>query len=225
MEIPRIIGGEGGVRIENDRDPMISRPLDGLVILGTVKGLVKDAAIAERIFMETSPKAVALHISPEELKGLEAVVKGKIKEVPLSSYEMVYAKKLSVFGEVQVPSPALVTMMKSAKKHKIPVLPLDMDEETYSEVYIRTIGGLSMVWTSLRLKRVNRKKFKAGSPEEFSLQWDRYVNRKTYQRLERLREEHMAEEIKKFLTDHKPLLCIVEVERFEGIIGSLQRGH
>jgi hypothetical protein len=215
----------GGVLIGKTEEPTpgqrIVRPLKGLTVLGTVKGLVRDADLAERTFQEVDPSAVALHISPEELLGLEAVVKGEIEEVPLSSYEMVYAKKLSGFGEVQVPSPSLVKIFKKAKEKEIPVIPLDMNEETYSDVYIEKISGISMIRTSLKLKGVNRKRFKSKTAEEFSLEWDRAVNSKAYMKLESFRENHMADEIGKALSKYSPLLCVVEFERMKGIVSRI----
>ena len=193
-----------------------------MTILGVIKGLVSDADLADRAFDDVDPSAVALHISPEELKGLEAVVKGEISEVPLSSYEMVYARKLSRFGEVQVPSPSLVAIFKKAGGKKIPIISLDMDEETYSDVYTESISGFSMIRTSLKLKRINRKKFKSTTAENFSYEWDRAVNSKAYMQLEGIREKHMADEIKKALLKYKSLLCVVELERMKGIISHLK---
>jgi hypothetical protein len=221
----RKISESGGVLIEENNSKVsperISSPGKGLILLGTVKGLVKDASMAEKVFEKVLPAAVALHISPEELKGIEAVVTGKIKEIPLSSYEMVYAKKLSSFGEVQVPSPSLVAIFKKARKANIHIIPLDMDEDQYAEVYTRTISGFAMVRTSLNLKRINRKKFRSSTPEDFSKEWDKAVNGKAYMKLERERELHMASEIKKALSKFEPLLCILEFERMEGILSHL----
>jgi hypothetical protein len=187
-----------------------------------VKGLANDAVLAERLFDEIDPSAVAFHISPEELKGLKAVAAGKIKQVPLSSYEMVYAKKLSVFGEVQVPSPSLVSVLKKAQKSGKTIIALDMDDESYSDQYTKDISGLSMVRTSLRLKTINRKKFTSTTPEEFSVEWDRAVNTKSYMKLERARERFMARGIRNALKKHKPLLCIVELERMIGLLGFIE---
>ncbi len=196
--------------------------MKGLTLLGIVKGLAKDAELAESTFEEVNPLAVGIHISPEELMGLEAVVQGEIEEVPLSSYEMVYAKKLSRFGEVQVPSPSLVTIFKKAKDKEIPVIALDMDEETYSDIYTETISGLSMIRTSLKLKGVNRKKFRSTTAEGFSIEWDRAVNSKAYMKLERIRENHMADEIRNSISKYSPLLCLVELERMNGIVSQLE---
>jgi hypothetical protein len=189
--------------------------------LGTVKGLVEDASEAEKLYDRLHPSAIGLHISPEELKGLKAVADGRIKEVPLSSYEMVYARKLSVFGEVQVPSPSLVVILRKASSENIPVFPLDMNDEDYSDVYTRNISGLSMVRTSLNLKRINKKKFKSKTPGEFTFEWDRAVNIKAYMKVEKEREKYMARSIKKGWSRYKPFLCIVELERMDGITSFL----
>ncbi|OYT44474.1 hypothetical protein B6U90_05155 [Thermoplasmatales archaeon ex4484_6] len=194
----------------------------GLRLLGTINGLLSERELVRISFEEFSPTAVALHISPEELEGLEAVMRKKVKKTPMSSYEMVYARKLSRFGEVQVPSPALVEAVELASDRGIPVEALDMDDERFSSQYTELISGLTMIRSSLRLKSINRRKFHQDTPEKFIMEWDRMVNgSRGFRALERMREEYMAGIIEKLSREHERLLCILQLERMKGIAGRL----
>ncbi len=193
-------------------------PRSGLILLGTVKGLVSESDLVARAIKKHSPQGICLHISPEEMDGLGSVISGKVKTTPMSSYEMVYAKRLSNFGEVQVPSPSLVKAYNMGKKKGIDLHPLDMDDETYTDVYTETIGGISMIRASMRLRSINRKKFDKENIETFISQWEKAVNgTKAFRELESKREEYMADRILQISRSTKPILCILELERLKGI--------
>jgi len=192
------------------------------MLLGTVKGLVSEGRIVLEAIEDHSPDIIGLHIGKEELEGLRAVVVGEIDEAPMSSYEVVYARKLSRFGEVQIPPPSLVEAYRSSIDRGIEVLSLDFDDDEHSLVYTREIDGLSMVRQSLRLKRVNRKRFDQSTVEEFCLGWDREANRlSAYRRLEMLRERKMARTIASIAKRRGRHLHVLEYERAQGIGNAL----
>mgnify|MGYP001034169301 CR=1 FL=1 len=192
------------------------------LILGSVKGLAEEGDIVKKLLQKESPDAVALHIGKEELEGLRSVVDGKVKNTYLSSYEKVYARKLSRFGEVQIPPPSLVEAMRWAIEEEKQVLTLDFNDDEYDSVYTDLVSGLTMVRQSLRLKRINRHRFKVSGPMEFALEWDRISNRLSgLKRLERRREKEQARNIVKYLKGYPLLFCVVEYERAEGIISLL----
>ncbi len=195
--------------------------LDGrrVAVLGTVKGLTNESRLVEMAAREIGPEAIAVHIGKEELKGLESVLDGDVDSAPLSSYEKVYARKLSVFGDIQIPPPSLVEALRAARSRKIPCLPLDFNDERYSSVYTRHIDGLTMIRQSLRLKRVNRKRFPKDDLEGFTVKWDRVANAmRGFRKLEKEREGHMARRIGSLSGRYDPLLCVVELERKNGIL-------
>lgn len=201
------------------------RPKKGIVLLGTVKGLESDSGLVSECIERFDPEAVGLHISPEELVGLMSVVDGKVKETPMSSYEIVYAKKLSRFGQVQIPSPSLREACISARTKDLEIVTLDMDDEEYARVYTEIIGGLSMIRSSLRLRSINRNKFKQNSPEDFIRAWDKAVNgSRDYRKLENERESYMAGRIMEERRKFSRILCVVEFERAEGINELIQKG-
>jgi len=205
-----------------ERTKVLRKGTARIFLLSTVKGLLSEADLVEEAFEEYRPEGVGLHIAPEELKGLAAVVKGKVKETSLSSYEKVYARNLGRFGEVQIPPPSLVRAYTLSKRDGVPMVSLDLDEASYSSAYTKLVGGFTMVRQSLRLKRVNRKKFKAGTPADFAMEWDRAANKmRGYKKLESFRERHMADRIEGMTKRYKRCLCIVEAERGAGIFEAM----
>ena len=195
-----------------------------VTLLGTVKGLSSERDLVRSTVKMARPDRICIHIGREEMKGLAAVVDGEVENTYLSSYERIYAKKLSVFGEVQVPPPSIVEALRISRDLDIDCIPLDLDEESYSSSYTDLIGPLTMINQSLRLKRINRRKFRSGSAEEFVKEWDRVVNRaRGFRKLEVLREEHMASEIASNCKGFKRVLCVLELERLEGVKRELGR--
>ncbi len=191
-------------------------------LLGTIKGLLSEQDLVVGQLTKLSPSTVGLHIGPQELKGLRSVVDGKVKSTYLSSYEKVYALKLSRFGEVQIPPPSLVGALRWSMENDARVIALDYSDDDYDRVYTETIGGMTLIRQSLRLKSLNRKKVRSTTPEDFCLEWDSWVNRPSgFRKLERKRERHFADRVRAIAPDHTPLVVVLELERLEGIIGSL----
>lgn len=191
-------------------------------LLGTIKGLLSEQDLVIGHLSKLSPAAVGLHIGPQELKGLRSVVDGKVRSTYLSSYEKVYALKLSQFGEVQIPPPSLVGALRWSLENDARVIALDYSDDDYDKVYTETIGGFTLVRQSLRLKSLNRRKVKSTTPEDFCLEWDSWVNRSSaFRKLERKRELHFAERIKAVSSKFIPVVVVVELERLDGIVGSL----
>lgn len=185
-----------------------------------VRGLVAECTKVRRSFQTTSPRALAISISDEELEGLRAQPDAEAE--PSSLAEEVYIRELSKFGAVRKPPPCFVEALKLSDEIGLPIFPLDMAEEEYSEAYVESISGFDMLRDARHQHRLERLSFTFPSPEEFVLEFDRRVNRyKGYQALERRREEHMARRIHQVAQDHGEVLALVEVERFAGVRRSL----
>ena len=74
---------------------------------------------------------------------------------------------------------------------------------------------------SLRKKRLYKKRFKASTPEEFSILWDKEITKISgFKELENEREKYMAKKIKENIIGKK-ILVVVDYERMEGIISYL----
>ncbi|MDG6225056.1 MAG: hypothetical protein QCI82_06040 [Candidatus Thermoplasmatota archaeon] len=187
-------------------------------ILGTIKGLVSESFTVEQVIEMLGPDLIGVHISPEELEGLAMVIDGEYKRTPMSPLEKVYAIKLSRFGEVQIPPPSLVQALRSSRERGIPIFPLDMNDEEYSDAYTENVGGLTLVRQSLEIKRINRMDYKGSDAAAFCTHWDRTVNRMSdFRTLEKLREERMAMRVHELSSKARVSLFILELERLEGI--------
>ena len=109
-----------------------------------------------------------------------------------------------------------------SKKKKIRLFDLDFGEEQYASIYTEMVNGMTMVRQSLRLKSINRKKFRSERAEDFIMEWDRTVNKfRGFRSLEAEREKKMANRIKLLSKKYGNMLAVVEYERMKGIIDSL----
>ncbi|UCG70531.1 MAG: hypothetical protein JSV09_05815 [Thermoplasmata archaeon] len=188
-------------------------------------GLVSESSKVKKAYNKIKPGIVAIQTSEEELEGLRGVVEGQDYEYFLSNYEEVYARKLAIFGEVKVPPPCYETALKLCIENEIPISAIDMDDMYFADVFIENISGWDLIRHSVRIKRLRRKRFKAESPEDFVREWDREINKlKGFRNLESKREEHMARELLRLGKDHDRILCIMEMQRAEGVCDKVLKG-
>lgn len=202
-----------------------------IYLLGVVKGLTIERKTVRKAFNKIKPDAIALYVSEPELLGLQNVLDGKTKQVPLSRYEVIYARKLAhyalfdkdKYGEVQVPPPPLMEALELGLKKKRPVVALDMPEQIYQNEYIKNISTTQLLRHSMRIKKLRKKKFNVKTPEEFTLAWDNELTKlKGFKRLEDARERHMAKRIIELKNKFDTLLAILELERIEGVLNYIK---
>lgn len=195
-----------------------------LIILGTVQGLVSERKKVRDAYTKLKPEVVALPISEEMITGLRAAVRGEVKEVQTSSIDDLFAEHLRRFGEVQIPPPSLAEALELAEKYGAKVVALDMNEEEYSDAYVKYVSSFHFWARIWRLRRLKKKTFSVDTPEDFVVMWDRYISRlKGYASLERARERFMAERALELLENHTKVLALVEHERLEGVIAEIRR--
>lgn len=185
-------------------------------VLGVVKGLKSEAGEVKEAFDIFRPDRIAISLSKEELDGLREMPDDY--EPDLTRYEEIYAEGLSRFGEVAAPPPCYVAAVELADRFKVPIVPVDIDERTYTELYCALVDGTSLFRHSTRTWMVRRRRFSDSGPEEFVLAWDRAVNNlQCFKRLERERAETMAEGIRKACSESRRLLAIIELERMSEV--------
>lgn len=202
---------------------MRSVKLDGSVveILPVVKGLESEADSVSKAFLEVKPDAVAVSISAGELEGLRK--KEDYDKYEPSELEIVYAENLATFGKVVLPPPCFVKVLELCDNDRVPIIAIDMDEENFSDTFCDSVGGIDLLRESFFAKKAWKKKFDLSSPQSFVVDWDRRVNRaKGFRELERAREEHMAEALTNATRTYRKILAIVDYERTEGVVDSLE---
>jgi len=193
-----------------------------LHILPVIRGLESEVGVVQDAFEETDPDAVAVSISKEELAGLRDL-RGD-EEFELSSMEIVYADRLSNFGVVRMPPPCFLAALQLCLEHKIPIVPVDMNEEVYTDTYCEVVGTLDILKESMMAKRIGRTAFAMETPEEFIIDWDRRVNRsRGFRELQLRREAHMAEVLESVSRKRGSLMAVIEMERVEGVVDALRK--
>jgi len=187
-------------------------------ILPVVKGLVSESEKVRQAFDYAKPDVVAISISKEELEGLRKLPDDY--EPELSRYEQIYADGLAQFGEVSAPPPCYVAALELADHRGIPLVPVDMDEVSYTELYVMAVTGGTLFRHSTRTWLLKRRRFSSESPEEFVKAWDRAVNGlEGFRKIEQNRAETMARGILRACEGpQKHLLAVIELERADDVL-------
>jgi hypothetical protein len=191
-------------------------------VLGVIKGLKSETDKVRRAFDEVKPDKVAISLSKEELEGLKNIPEDF--EPELSRYEEIYADGLSKFGEVAAPPPCYVAALELAEHGNIPVVPVDMGEMEYSELYCAVVPGTTLFRHSTRTWLLKRRSFSDKSPEAFVKAWDKAVNGlEAFRVIEDARANSMAKGIAEACADSRNLLAIIELERSDDVISLLRK--
>ncbi len=192
-----------------------------VVVIGVFKGLVKEEEKVAKAFADHTPDAIGISASKEELAALRT--KETHSDYELSSLEQVYKVYMEHFGEVRLPTPAYLKAIELADAANLPLIPIDLNDEEFTDLYCKRIRGLDMVRESFYTRSIRRRRYRIGSAAEFVLDWDKKVNRaKGFRQLERDREDHMALTLRNMSSKYKRILAVVEYERSAGVERSLQ---
>lgn len=191
-----------------------------ILFLPVVKGLVSEGEAVEKAIDEEGPDAIAISISKEELAALGN--KEDYDKYELSDIEEIYSILLEKFGEVKVPPPCYVKARDVGIAKNIALVPIDMNEELYTETYCYEIGGVDLIRESMFVKRAHRKRFDYESAGAFAVDWDKKINRPGgFRNLNVKREEHMADALRKLTGKYHKILAVIEYERSANVEKSL----
>jgi len=188
-------------------------------ILPIVKGLVSESKKINEAYGGYEAYAIALGL--EEIEALAH--RTEIDDTEIGELDLVYAHKLNDFGEVEIPTPAYCELVDICKSEGMNVIPLDMNDEEYTDVYIKTVSTMEFLKEHRMAKKGMKRRFDMSSPESFAMDWDAYVGSiKGFSELNAIRERHIAYRIKEVSKFRRSLLAVVEVERMDGIIKGLE---
>jgi hypothetical protein len=189
-------------------------------VLPVIKGLVSEKDNVRAAIVELRPAAVGVSISKEELEGLLSYAG---EEIELSDLEEAYKAGLQEFGEVQLPPPCYIEATKTCAELNIPLIPVDMNEDLFSDRYCELIGGFELMKESYFSHRLARKKFDLESAEAFVIDYDRKVNGGQGIRALNLgRERHMAQAVIDLAIDRREVLVVAELERSAGLVSNIK---
>jgi pheromone shutdown protein TraB len=181
-------------------------------LLPVIRGLVSEIDEVQRAFSEVKPDAIAVSLSKEEVDGIRNLPEDY--EPELSRYDEIYILGLSRYGEVAAPPPCYVAAIETADSEGIPVIPIDIDEASYTELYCASVSGTALFRNSTRTWYLRRKLFAADTPEEYVLRVDRAFNNMSgFRRIEEERSSWMSKELLRASGRARCLLAVVEYER------------
>ena len=201
---------------------MISLEVDGckVDILTVVNGLVSETEKVREGFGDYEAYAAALSIEGVQTLRNRANIED---EFDVSELDLVYIHHMERFGKVEIPSPAMYTFIDAVTAKGMHVIPLDMNDEDFTEIYCKNVKTMEFMGEHRLAKKGLKTEFKSENPEDFAREWDTYVNTlKGYAKLSRIREQYMADQIRDIDRFRKSLLAIVEVERADGIAALLR---
>ena len=206
---------------------MIERALEGVTVLGAVRGLVAEGDGVRARLDRVRPTAVGIAISPDELKGLREYFVAPDTEpvVPLAPTEAGEVRGLARYGEVGVPNPAAVEAIRWSDSSAVPVEGLDPSDDDYSEWFADTISYVELVRRTLRERRVVKHPPTPATADEYALAWSRTINKGAgSRRLMARRDAAVVEALGRLRGRSASVLLLVDRERFDGVVARLSDG-
>ena len=186
-------------------------------MLPVIRGLTSEISTVKDAFDMVKPDAVAISLSREEVDGLRSLPTDF--EPELSRYDEIYIQGLARFGDVAAPPPCYVAAIEIADSEGLPVLPVDIDEASYTELYCASISGSALFRNSTRTWFLRKRSFSAETPEDYVVKVDRAFNNMSgFRRIEEERSSWMAKELVKAAEGTDRLLAVIEFERADDVV-------
>ncbi len=190
-------------------------------ILPVVNGLASEAGKVREAYGKYDAYGASMGI--ESLDALRKRDRDSMDAMEVSELDVIYAKKMSAFGDIITPSPAFCELVDLCAGDNISVIPLDMSDYDYDTAYMDCVKVFEFTSEHRLAKKGLRKKMDASTPEELAVMWDKHVSSvKGYGRLNRRREEHIAAEIRDISKYRISLLAVIETERADGVLSLLE---
>lgn len=189
-----------------------------VLLLAPVRGLVSEVGPLLSAIADYAPDAVGVGLSADELAGLvEYFVRSDGDPVvPLTSTETSEVRGLSRFGEVRVPNPAYVELLRWADGRGLPVAPLDPSDDRTARLFTEHIGYVELVRRTVRERAVSRKPPTPSTADEFALAWDREVAGGRGSRdFARARDRHLVRTARQLAEVRGRIAVVVDRERFD----------
>jgi hypothetical protein len=190
-------------------------------MLPVIRGLTSEIATVQNAFSTVKPDAVAISLSEEDVAGLRNLPTDY--EPELSRYDEIYIQGLARFGEVAAPPPCYVAAVEIADSEGTPVVAIDIDETSYTELYCASISGAALFRDSTRTWYLRKRSFSADTPEEYVLKVDRaFNNMRGFKNIEMQRADWMAKALLKVVSGREKVLAVIELERVEDVLQNIK---
>ena len=198
----------------------------GLLLLAPVRGLMSEVPRLLAELEAFAPAEVGLGLSPGELASLRDYFVDSEAEpvVSLTGNETSEVRGLVRFGEVRVPNPAFVELLRWASARGVPTVALDPDDDATAALFAKNIGYVELVRRTVRERRVSRSPPTPSSPDEFALQWDHEVaHGRGSRNFAEERDGHLAGQVPALAAARYPFAIVVDRERFDSVRAQLAR--
>ena len=190
-------------------------------VLSTVKGLVSEAKVVEKEIDSFDPSLIVLGLSEGEIEGIR---NWDGEPYDLSGWDEIYGlslRKLLGNNSIRLPPPSFTNTIKIADLKNIPILGLDMDEETYTDEYTKNIS----TWQLFKRGRLEKSMVKSGiegnTPEEIAMNMENSIRQLSgFNNLETSRVNYMVSKFRENL-DNERILAIIEISNAESLINLL----
>lgn len=209
---------------------MISETLGSspkVLLLAPVRGLTSEVPRVLSALEAFAPTRVGLGLSSDELRSLHDYFVTADAEpiVPLTPNETSEVRGLVRFGEVRVPNPSFVEVLRWGWARGITIEPLDPDDERTAALFAEHIGYFELVRRTVRERRVARAPPASSSPDEFALRWDHEIASGRGSRdFAGARDRHLVERLPVLATGGATVAVVVDRERFASIRDLLNQG-
>lgn len=194
------------------------RSTSDVLLLAPVRGLLAEVPALLGQLAAFAPDAVGAGLSAEELVSLQQYFVRSDAEpvVPLTTNEVNEVRGLSRFGEVRVPNPTYVELLRWADGRGMPVEPLDPSEDRTARLFTEHIGYVELVRRTVKERSVGRRPPTPSTPDEFALAWDREVAGGRGSRdFARARDRHLVRRAQRLGTGKGRIAVVVDRERFD----------
>ena len=192
----------------------------GTILIAPVRGLASEVPRVLTVLEEFAPARVGLGLSRDEMRSLRDyfVLSDAEPLVPLTSNETSEVRGLVRFGEVRVPNPSFVEVLRWSALRSVPTEPLDPDDERTAELFAEHIGYLELVRRTVRERRVARSPPAPSSADEYALVWDRSIASGRGSRgYAEARDRHLVDRFRALAVDRTRLAVVVDRERFDSV--------
>ena len=193
---------------------------DRVLLLGINKALKDSGRVVEQVLSTGNFDQILLSITEEEVKGLREYIKSPV-DVEMDDVEIIYEYFMRKFGDTSIPPEAYIAAIQFADKNGLEVAGIDIPSGIYEDIFVEYVQLSDMIKLSLRRRRLLKRRWNLSDPDSFTKDWDSYLNKGGYLKVEQERARHMATEISSRKKGNT--LVVVETERFNDLFSGLNK--
>ncbi|MGI0154684.1 MAG: hypothetical protein ACREDE_00895 [Thermoplasmata archaeon] len=194
------------------------RSTSEVLLLAPVRGLVAEVPRVLEAIDAFGPEVVGLGLSTDEMRGLhEYFVRSEAEPiVPLTTTEASEVRGLSRFGEVRVPNPTFVELLRWAQGSGVPVEALDPTDDHTATLFTKHIGYVELVRRTVKERGVSRNPPTPPTPDDYALEWDKVVaGGRGSREFARARDGYLVRGAQRIGAGRSRIAVVVDRERFD----------